>query len=460
MSSSHNIERAISKAQNTLLLRFMFLMLLCLLLVELAIGALFFFDLYRAEKKILTSMASEYQRILTYDSAEQLTHVLKANPHRLIDNNIAAYAVDKRGGGKPKYVAGDWYLPLNIDLEARTTAGKSWINSFILSPYISIKIKGDVQDFWLVLDNEQRYFIAIQKWLMTFYALVVIVIITALFTRRIIRSAMTPLVTLGDLLDKVKRGKLDLTETPAESPEGLSVISSSVQEAITRLQHTTTTLNTTVDAIAHDVRTPLSRITLSSQAALLDGSNPKMMQDALSDCAEYATQASNMLTALMKLNDELMGKRTQQNVNTDVGQVIETVRSWYEDIADDKNIRLAVQCPKGIVIQSDPDKLTQILVNLVDNAIKYTPEEGSVSIEASTQNSGRVAINVTDTGVGIERQFQDLIFERLYRVDSSRSNIEGYGLGLSLALAMVENLEGTLEVKSALGSGSTFIVSL
>ncbi|MFS1430965.1 sensor histidine kinase, partial [Vibrio splendidus] len=230
--------------------------------------------------------------------------------------------------------------------------------------------------------------------------------------------------------------------------------------AVAKLQHVTTTLNTTVDAIAHDIRTPLSRITLASQTALLNNADQQAMKDALADCSEHAMQASNMLTALMKLNDELTGKRIPQKVPTQVSDVIANVVSWYEDVAEDKQVELEVESAGALVIQSDPDKLTQVLVNLVDNAIKYTEPEGRVTVKAEQSSEGKIAITIQDTGVGIEQKYQDLIFERLYRVDSSRSNIEGYGLGLSLALAMVENLEGTLVVESELGVGSTFTLSL
>ncbi|MGF1733892.1 sensor histidine kinase [Photobacterium satsumensis] len=461
MSSSHNIKQALNKAQNTLLLRFMAILLLCLLLVEVVVGAMFFLDLYRTEKKILNSMATEYQRILTYDSAERLIHVLTANPHRLIENNIAAYSLPSGTIANPTFIAGDENLPSQINLAAYTTEDRSWFNAFITNPYMSLKMKGEQQDFWLLLDNQARYSIAYKQWLMTFYALIVLVGITALFTRRIIRNAMSPLVTLDDLLDKLQEGQLDIAAPKKAAPQGLSVISTSVQDAISRLHHVTTTLNTTVDAIAHDIRTPLSRITLASQSALLNCNNPQQMQSALSDCAEYAMQANNMLTTLMKLNDELTGKRQQQNIPTDVEQVIQTVISWYEDVADEKQVELiAPRLEDKILIKSDPDKLTQALVNLVDNAIKYTGPGGSVSIETVRCNDNQIGIRVADTGIGIDSQYQDLVFERLYRVDSSRSNVEGYGLGLSLAAAMVDNLGGNIQLISKPGEGCTFTIML
>lgn len=467
MSSSRSIEQALAKTQRHLLVRFMSTLLLCLLMVELIVGAIFFFDLYQTEKKILTSMSTEYQRILTYDSSERLIHVLEANPHRLLENSIAAYKVEKGVSSEGTFIAGTQNLSTEQPLSSyQINDHRSWLESFIFSPYMSLSIEGEQYDFWLVLDNRARDFIAYNQWLMTLYALLALVAVTAVFTRSIIQSAMSPLVTFGDLLDKLKKGQLEFTstdtktETESEIPQGLNVISSSVHTAVAKLQHVTTTLNTTVDAIAHDIRTPLSRITLASQTALLNNADQQAMKEALADCSEHAMQASNMLTALMKLNDELTGKRIPQKVPTQISDVIANVVSWYEDVAEDKKIELVVEGEGGLVVQSDPDKLTQVLVNLIDNAIKYTDPEGRVTVKVERSAEGKVAISIQDSGVGIDQKYQDLIFERLYRVDSSRSNVEGYGLGLSLALAMVENLEGTLVVKSELGVGSTFTLTL
>ena len=470
MSSSRNIEQALAKAKNHLLLRLMAALLLCLLLVELIVGAIFFFDLYLTEKKIMTSMSSEYQRILTYDSPKRLIHVLEANPHRLIENNIAAYAVNNHKPNEVVLVAGDMNIANRLSnsnvvdlagslLQYQIDNQKTWLDSFVFNPYMSLKMEGEGYDFWLVLDNRARDHIAFNQWLMTLYALMALLVVTAVFTRKIIQSAMSPLVTFGDLLDQLQKGQLEFKDQHKESPIGLEVISSSVQSSVARLHHVTTTLNTTVDAIAHDIRTPLSRITLASQTALINDGDPHSMKEALADCAEHATQASNMLTALMKLNDELTGKRIPQKIETNVSEVVRNVASWYEDVAEDKQIELIVDVASKLRLQSDPDKLTQVLVNLLDNAIKYT-EQGSVTLSAERTGNDSVGISVQDTGIGIEPKFQALVFERLYRVDSSRSNVQGYGLGLSLALAMVENLDGTLTVDSKVGEGSTFTISL
>ncbi|MDA9556199.1 HAMP domain-containing histidine kinase [Vibrio sp.] len=461
MSSNNSIELALTRAKKHLLIRFMSILLLSLLIVELIIGAIFFFDLYQTEKKILQSISIEYQRILTYDSGERLLHVLEANPHRLFDNNIAAYHVSNTPTPEITFISGVHHNSKNITFEHyEIDENRSWIDAFIVNPYMSVNIKGDSHDFWLVLDNRSRDAIAYNQWLMTLYAMLALTIVTTIFTHRVIQNTMSPLITFEELLDKLKKGQLELTDIDIERQQGLNIISSHVYNAVAKLQHMTTTLNTTVDAIAHDIRTPLSRITLASQTTLLNTPDKQSLKSALADCSEYAMQASNMLTALMKLNDELTGKRESKKVPTHVSDVIAKVVSWYEDIAEDKHIKLVIENTDNLIILSDPDKLTQILVNIIDNAIKYTHPEGTVTIKAQQNAKNSIEISIQDTGVGIDSKYQDLIFERLYRVDNSRSNVEGDGLGLSFALAMIENLEGKLIVKSKLGIGSTFIISL
>ena len=223
MSSSRNIEQALAKAKNHLLLRLMATLLLCLLLVELIVGAIFFFDLYQTEKKIMTSMSAEYQRILTYDSPERLTHVLEANPHRLIENNIAAYVVNNQRSNEAMFVAGDTNVSNSLSnlsgadsvrslLEYEIDDSKMWLESFVVSPYMSLRMTGEDNDFWLVLDNRARDHVAFNQWLMTLYALVALLVVTAVFTRKIIQNAMSPLITLGDLLDQLQKGQLELKD--------------------------------------------------------------------------------------------------------------------------------------------------------------------------------------------------------------------------------------------------------
>jgi signal transduction histidine kinase len=130
----------------------------------------------------------------------------------------------------------------------------------------------------------------------------------------------------------------------------------------------------------------------------------------------------------------------------------------YELVAEEKRIRVTTDYGSSCDAVVDPVRIRQVFANLLDNAIKYTPEEGSVHVSCKAEK-GRVNIRVQDSGSGIPKAEQARIWDRLYRGDKSRSQ-RGLGLGLSLVRAFVEAHHGEVSVESAPGSGSTFTVTL
>ena len=127
-------------------------------------------------------------------------------------------------------------------------------------------------------------------------------------------------------------------------------------------------------------------------------------------------------------------------------------------MAEEKGISLEASVPDDLFVMADPTRLGQAFANLVDNAIKFTPPEGQVTIRAFEQN-GNVAIEIRDTGVGIPEKDLPRIWERLYRGDESRSK-KGLGLGLSLVKAIVTLHRGEVTVQSRPGAGTTFTIVL
>ncbi len=132
--------------------------------------------------------------------------------------------------------------------------------------------------------------------------------------------------------------------------------------------------------------------------------------------------------------------------------------SVYEDVADEKQVAVRSSVDAGLTVRGDRDRLRQVLANLVDNAIKYTPAGGTVTVSARADERD-VRIEVADTGIGIAAHDVPRIWERLYRGDQSRTE-RGLGLGLSLVRAIVKAHGGTVEVSTEPGRGSTFVVSL
>jgi signal transduction histidine kinase len=130
----------------------------------------------------------------------------------------------------------------------------------------------------------------------------------------------------------------------------------------------------------------------------------------------------------------------------------------YEDVAEQKGVGLGCDVEAGVAVRADRQRLRQVLANLVDNAVKYTPAGGRVTITASRLDD-RVVIAVADTGPGIPAEHLPHIWDRLYRAGSPGGE-RGLGLGLSLVKAIVEAHGGRAEVESAVGAGSTFRVVL
>jgi signal transduction histidine kinase len=165
-----------------------------------------------------------------------------------------------------------------------------------------------------------------------------------------------------------------------------------------------------------------------------------------------------MLDALMDIAEAETGAMRLKIERFDLSAAIESAAELYRDLTEEKHMQFEIVRPDRIVVAADRARLTQAIANLLDNAIKYTPSGGRVTVSAGLEGS-EVAIIVSDSGIGIPDDERPRIWERLYRGDRSRSQ-RGLGLGLSLVRAIVEAHGGRVEVSSTMGEGSTFTIHL
>jgi two-component system sensor histidine kinase BaeS len=209
--------------------------------------------------------------------------------------------------------------------------------------------------------------------------------------------------------------------------------------------------------VAHELRTPLATLQ-SHMEAIIDGIwDPTI--ERIKSCHEETMRINRMVGDLEKLAQYESESLILYKTEFDLSEVTNNIITNFQGEFLSKNVELRFQ-PEIALINGDKDKITQVVVNLLSNALKYTQSSGKVEVKIEKDN-GSVNLTVKDSGIGISEEDLPYIFERFYRVDKSRNRMTGgAGIGLTITKSIVEAHNGTITVSSELNKGTDFIVKL
>lgn len=276
-----------------------------------------------------------------------------------------------------------------------------------------------------------------------------------LSARRATRPLRAVVETARDIL---ATGRMDARVPAPPSDDEVAELVRHFNSVLDKNQGLLRAMREALDNVAHDLRTPLAGLRLAAESALQRNDVGPETGETLADVIERSDQLLALLRALMEISEAEAGMLKLECVPCDLAEIARHAAELYEEVAEAAGVTLVIAGGEAVPVRADPTRMRQAVANLVDNAIKYTPAGGKVTVRAEAW-AGEALVRVSDTGPGVPEDEQTKVWERLYRCDQSRTQV-GLGLGLSMVRAILRAHGGEATVRNAPEGGAVFELRL
>src|SRR5215813_207615 len=276
----------------------------------------------------------------------------------------------------------------------------------------------------------------------------------------LMRRALRPVGEITQSAERITSRNLGERLPEMRTGDELEQLSVSLNRMIARLEESFLYVSRFTADASHELRTPLTILRGELEAASGQPEVAPNLRETIGSALEETERLSRIVESLMAISRLDAGEARMEHDILDLAELAASTTEQMRLLAEDKEIALRCESEESVSVEGDRARLKQVIVNLVDNAIKYTPAGGLVGVKVYASN-GRAVLEVNDNGVGIPPEALPHIFERFYRVDKTRSRqMGGAGLGLSIIKAIVTAHGGQVRVESLEGRGSRFLVEL
>jgi heavy metal sensor kinase len=273
-----------------------------------------------------------------------------------------------------------------------------------------------------------------------------------------VSRALRPIENISAAAVKISAGDLSQRINVAEAESELGKLAAVLNSTFARLESAFAQQKQFSSDAAHELRTPVSVILTQTQTALNRERDAASYKETVEACQRAAQRMRKLIKALLELARLDAGQEKLKRLQFDFSKTVEDCVELIRPLADGRNVKIISEV-EPLEISGDPERLAQVVTNLLTNAIQYNREGGEVRVKLKIKN-GFAALKVSDTGAGIPAEDLPHVFKRFYRGDKSRTGSGNSGLGLAISKAIVEAHGGTIEVASKEDAGATFRVQL
>jgi heavy metal sensor kinase len=301
----------------------------------------------------------------------------------------------------------------------------------------------------------------LRRFLVSLFAGLIVVLTVAIWGGSwVIKWALAPVKKITATAEEITSHHLDKRLPIVETGDEISNLSKTFNQMISRLDESFQSVNRFTADASHELRTPLTIIRGELETSLLDESLSKNVRETIYSLIEETENLSKIVQCLLSLSRLDSGGAQMERVRLNLTELVSTITDQMVPLADEKHVILTSQAQGRVEVEGDRVRLKQVVVNLLDNAIKYTPEGGTVTVEVDVSDH-QARLEISDSGPGIPANDLPRVFDRFFRADQIRlGTIEGAGLGLSIVQSICTAHGGLVNAENHVNGGCRFIVRL